>query len=296
MSQYPVPPPSYGSTAPKNSNYRDEARDPLLGSSSRGGGAYFDQPEAGDVPDDFKYGVTVSESSAEIRNAFVRKVYTILFCQILATCIVGGTISRSDSAISWVQQHTWSFYVPLFGTLINLGLLYWKRHSVPLNFIFLSTFTVMEAFTLGVVVAMYKNDIVLEALLITLGVFLGLTLFTFQSKYDFEGLGPWLFGGLIALLMTGLIGSIFGFSSTMDLLYAIGGTLLFSGYIIYDTYLINSRLSPDEYIMGAISLYLECVSVYNLPSISAYDLPRLSNSFINLFLSILRLLNNVEER
>jgi len=63
-----------------------------------------------------------------------------------------------------ILHSTWSFYVPLFGTLINLGLLYWKRHSVPLNFILLSTFTLMEAFTLGVVVAFYDNVIVLQAL------------------------------------------------------------------------------------------------------------------------------------
>lgn len=87
--------------------------------------------------------------------------------------------------------------------------------------------------------------------------FLGLTLFTFQSKYDFSGMGPWLFGGLIALMMTGLVGFLFPFNRTMDLIYAIGGTLLFSGYIVYDTYMINRKLSPDEYIMGAISLYLE---------------------------------------
>lgn len=59
---------------------------------------------------------------------------------------------------------TWSFYVPLFGTLINLGLLYWKRHSHPLNLVLLSTFTVMEAFTLGVVTAFFDNIIVLQAL------------------------------------------------------------------------------------------------------------------------------------
>ena len=35
--------------------------------------------------------------------------------------------------------------------------------------------------------------------LITLGVFIGLTLFTYQSKYDFSGMGPWLFGGLVAM-------------------------------------------------------------------------------------------------
>jgi FtsH-binding integral membrane protein len=76
-------------------------------------------------------------------------------------------------------------------------------------------------------------------------------------------------------VMTGFVGIFIPFSSTMDLIYAIVGTLLFSGYVVYDTYLINSRLSPDEYIMGAISLYLD---------------------FINLFLSILRLLSNLQDR
>ena len=115
--------------------------------------------------------------------------------------------------------------------------------------------------------------------MITLGVFIGLTLLTFQSKvrplfpaflstsqlthlhlppqYDFTGLGPWLFGGLIALVMTGFVGIFIPFSRTFDLVLAIGGTLLFSGYVVYDTHIITKRLSPDEYIMGAISLYLE---------------------------------------
>jgi protein lifeguard len=34
---------------------------------------------------------------------------------------------------------------------------------------------------------MYETSIVLQALAITLAVFIGLTLFTFQSKYDFDG-------------------------------------------------------------------------------------------------------------
>ncbi|KAI0032109.1 UPF0005-domain-containing protein [Vararia minispora EC-137] len=280
MSDYPVPPPSYGTTvpSPKRSNLTEDA-EPLLASERYAGpssaNAIYQQPAFGDIPDDFKYGVTVAESAMEIRNAFVRKVYSILFCQILASTIVGGVISQSPSAISWVQAHAWSFYVPLFGTLVVLGLLFWKRHSHPLNLVLLSVFTLMEAFTLGVVTAFYNNVIVLQALLITTGVFLGLTLFTLQSKYDFSGLGPWLFGGLIALMMTGLVGIFLPFGKTMDLLYAIGGTLLFSGYVVYDTYLINARLSPDEYIMGAISLYLD---------------------FINLFLNILRLLSNAQDR
>ncbi|KAG6869104.1 hypothetical protein C0993_001669 [Termitomyces sp. T159_Od127] len=260
---YPVPPPSYGTSAPAKShnNYSSnaEAQEPLLAGGSSGAGGYYDQPDQGDLPDDFKYGTTVSDSSPEVRSAFIRKVYTILLCQILATVLVGGGISKSSEAIFWVQTHVWSFYVPLFGTLVNLGLLFWKRHSHPLNLILLSTFTLLEAFTLGVVVAFYDNVIVMQALLITFGVFIGLTLFTLQSKYDFSGMGPFLFGGLIALVMTGFVGVFLPFGKTMDLIYAIGGCLLFSGYIVYDTYTINARLSPDEFIMGAISLYLEYV-------------------------------------
>ncbi|KAH8119028.1 UPF0005-domain-containing protein [Phellopilus nigrolimitatus] len=278
MSNYSTPPPSYQPN--KSYSSTDEAAQPLLGSpragpsAGTGGNAIYDQPD-GDIPDDFKYGVSVSESSPEIRNAFVRKIYSILFCQILATCIFGGGISQSPSAIFWVQTHIWAFYVPMFGTLVTLGLLYWKRHSVPANYILLSIFTLFEAFTLGVVMAFYDNDVILQALIITLGVFTGLTLFTFQSKYDFSGLGPWLFGALLALLMTGLVGIFIPFGKTMDLIYAIGGCLIFSGYIVYDTYMISNKLSPDEFILGAISLYLD---------------------FINLFINILRLLNNVEDR
>jgi hypothetical protein len=36
--------------------------------------------------------------------AFVRKVYSILFVQIVATAIVGGVLSQSTSAITWIQQ------------------------------------------------------------------------------------------------------------------------------------------------------------------------------------------------
>jgi len=277
MSNYPTAPPSYTTGPPSYKPTNDSAKQPLLSNygsaSGSGGNAIYNQYDHGGLPDDFMYGVTAAESSIEIHNAFIRKVYTILFTQILGTCVVASLMS-SRSAVSWVQAHPWAFYIPLFGTLVNLGLLFWKRHSYPINFVLLSTFTILESMSLGVVVAFYDQVIVLQALLITLGVFLGLTLFTFQSKYDFSGLGPYLFGGLIALLMTGLVGIFIPFGRTMDLVYGLFGCLLFSGYIVFDTYLITKRLSPDEYIMGAISLYLD---------------------FINLFLMILRVLNNVND-
>ena len=62
--------------------------------------------------------------------------------------------------------------------------------------------------------------------------------------------------------MAGLVNLFIPFGQTMDIIYSLGACLLFSGYIVYDTFVITKRLSPDEYILGAISLYLEYVSFY----------------------------------
>ena len=53
-------------------------------------------------------------------------------------------------------------------TLVNLGVLFWKRHSHPLNLVLLSSFTILEALTLGVAIAFYDTQVVLQALCVAL--------------------------------------------------------------------------------------------------------------------------------
>lgn len=64
--------------------------------------------------------------------------------------------------------------------------------------------------------------------------------------------------------MVGLINVFIPFGKTMDIIFALGGCLIFSGYVLFDTYMITKRMSPDEFILGAISLYLEYVSSHPL--------------------------------
>jgi FtsH-binding integral membrane protein len=89
------------------------------------------------------------------------------------------------------------------------------------------------------------------------------------SKKDFSYLGGMLFVGLITLIVAGLV-LMFVHSSMLGTLYSVGGVLIFSGYVLYDTSRIMQRLQADEAVSGAVSLYLD---------------------FLNLFLFILRLLN-----
>lgn len=57
-TQYPLPP-AYQATGSSRKPLIDaglEPADPLLGRARSPGGAFYDQPEQGDVPDDFKVG------------------------------------------------------------------------------------------------------------------------------------------------------------------------------------------------------------------------------------------------
>lgn len=53
---------------------------------------------------------------------------------------------------------------------------------------------------------------------------------------------------------------IFGFQTGS--VYALLGSILFSMYIIYDTYMIAERLDPEDYIVAAIELYLDLINLF----------------------------------
>jgi len=150
-------------------------------------------------------------------------------------------------------------------------LTYWKRKSYPTNLLFLSGFTLLEAYTISVIVSFYKTSVVLEAVLLTGGIFVFLTLFACQTKYDFTSWMPYLFGSLWGLVLFSFMYMWFPYNSTAELIYGGLAALIFSGYILVDTQLIMRHHHVEEEIAAAISLYLD---------------------IINLFLAILRILNS----
>ncbi|KAK0749063.1 inhibitor of apoptosis-promoting Bax1-domain-containing protein [Schizothecium vesticola] len=256
---YTQPPPSYQA---ESSSAQDDAL--LFGGAPRN--------SEGEVPDDFKFGGTVAEATIDIRNQFIRKVYTILTVQLLVTGLVSALSFMSEGYKTWIQTHPALVWVSLFGAMAMMGLTYWKRHSYPTNLLFLSGFTLLEAYTISVIVSFYKTSIVLNAVLLTGGIFIFLTAFACQSKYDFTSWMPYLFGALWGLVLFSFMYMFIpGYSSTAELIYGGVAALIFSGYILVDTQLVMRHHHVEEEIAAAISLYLD---------------------IINLFLAILRILNS----
>ncbi|KAL1866512.1 hypothetical protein Daus18300_006747 [Diaporthe australafricana] len=223
------------------------------------------------VPDDFKFGGSVAEATIDIRNQFIRKVYTILTVQLLVTGAVSTISFVSPAYKEWIQGHPALVFISMFGAIGMMLLTYWKRHSYPTNLLFLSGFTLLEAYTISVIVSFYKTSIVLNAVILTAGIFVFLTAFACQTKYDFTSWMPYLFGGLWGLILFGFMAAFFPYSSTGELIYGGLAALIFSGYILVDTQMVMRKHHVEEEIAAAISLYLD---------------------IINLFLAILRILNS----
>lgn len=253
--EYSQPPPSYDAEA--------STQAALLGGVPRS--------EDDNIPDDFKFGGVVSEATLDIRMAFIRKVYAILTVQLLATAAVSGLSMASEGYRNWIRNNPWMMWTSLIGSFVFLGLTFWKRKSYPTNLLFLAGFTALEAYSISVIVSFTDNMIVLEAVIFTGGIFVALSLFACQSKYDFTSWIPYLFGAIWVLILFGFMAAFFPYNSQVELGYGIVSALIFSAYILVDTQLIMRHYHVEEEIAAAISLYLD---------------------IINLFLAILRILNS----
>jgi FtsH-binding integral membrane protein len=135
------------------------------------------------------------------------------------------------------------------------------RHSHPTNLILLAVFTAAEGVLIGNISAQYKIASVALAVIITAGVTLGLTVYAMRTKKDFTMQGGLLLTLLLTLIFTSLVG-VFIRSPVFDLLIAGGGALLFGAYIVFDVQMLaggkhtTHQLSPDDYVVGAITIYL----------------------------------------
>lgn len=208
---------------------------------------------------------TARPDDRAIRMAFIRRVYGILSGQLLLTFAVCACFALYQPTRQFVLYHAngllWCSTILCFGTLLPLN---FYRRSYPTNYCLLATFTVSMATMVGLVTALYAEagagDLVLEAVAITASVFIVLTIYTLQSKWDFSFLGAGLGMCLWIMILWGFFGIIFGLKTGS--VYALLGSILFSGFIIYDTYMIAERLDPEDYVVAAIELYLDLVNLF----------------------------------
>ncbi|CDK27771.1 unnamed protein product [Kuraishia capsulata CBS 1993] len=220
------------------------------------------EPRESQIPNDFKFSTNVSECDVQIRQVFLRKVYSLLCMQLLTTFLTGAVIYNNTAIKDWCLNNMWMFFVSIAGSFGFMIAAYIKSKSYPYNLLLLTGFTLCESYGVGLATSLFDSNVVLQAVLITLIVFLGLTIFTFQTKYDFTQWQGWASGALFALLGFGIVGMFLPYNSGMEVFYSWAGALLFSVFIVIDTQMIMKKFHPDEEVSATIILYLDVINLF----------------------------------
>ncbi|MBN3283459.1 LFG4 protein, partial [Polyodon spathula] len=192
---------------------------------------------------------------------FLRKVYSILSIQIILTTVTSAVFMYSDSIKNFVHASPALVLISAVGSLGLIFALAIYRHQHPVNLYLLLGFTLFEAVTVATAVTFYEYSVVLQAFALTAAVFVGLTAYTFQSRRDFSKLGAGLFACLWILIIASFM-RLFFHNETVELVLAGAGALVFCGFIIFDTHLLMHKLSPEEYILASINLYLDIINLF----------------------------------
>ncbi|KAM8981328.1 protein lifeguard 2 [Sminthopsis crassicaudata] len=216
---------------------------------------------------------TFSWDDPNVRRIFVRKVYSILMIQLLMTVGVVALFTFCEPVKMYVQSNPawyWASYAVFFMTYLILACCSGPRRYFPWNLILLSIFTLSMAYLTGMLSSYYNTKSVLLCLGITALVCLSVTLFSFQTKFDFTSCQGILFVLLMVMFFSGILLAIilpFQYVPWLHGIYAVLGAIVFTMFLAFDTQLLmgNRRysLSPEEYIFGALNIYLDIVYIFS---------------------------------
>ena len=99
-----------------------------------------------------------------------------------------------------------------------------------------------------------------EAAVITLAIFIGLTVTVFVTRKDFSFLRGVLSIGIFAAFGVIIASVLFGF--TLGSLFSGAMVLLMAGYILYETTLVMKHFRPTQHVAAALMLFTTVVTLF----------------------------------
>ena len=198
------------------------------------------------------------------RQAFVIKVYAIVAAQLSVSVIGTGYVLSSEDAQEWMKDHIYLHFVAIVVGIALLCAIHCCKNNariVPRNYILLGLFTICWSYMVAGFAGQFEPEIVFMAAALTFAMFIGLTLFACFCKMRMTVLWGIAAAGTIAVWPMIIFFWIFPSKAFYNVL-CFFIVILTSIYIIFDTKLIMGYLSVDEYIIGALILYVDIVQLF----------------------------------
>ncbi|MBA2538276.1 MAG: Bax inhibitor-1 family protein [Deltaproteobacteria bacterium] len=184
-------------------------------------------------------------------------VSMLILCAVLIFLMMGAERLAAHSTSRGLQ------YAGL-----GLGIALQTFMLMPLIWILMlkfSSFSAADAMAIraGVMVPVLNGvaaEILLQATVITLVIFVGLTGVVFVTKKDFSFMRGALVVGSFAMMGVGLAAILFGFS--LGALFSGFVVLLMAGWILYETSAIMKSYPPTAHVVAALVLFVTVATMF----------------------------------
>jgi len=232
-------------------------------------------------------------------RAYMLRVYNWMASGLVLTGLVAYAIfavpalhalfytTRMDAAGDLVQAPTILSYIAIFaplGFVLVLSFGINKLSTTAAQALFWAFCAVMGA-SLTTILMVYTGTSVAEVFFITAGTFAGTSLYGYTTGRNLTSWGSFFFMGLIGIILASVV-NIFLHSSAIQFAISILGVFIFLGLTAYDTQRIKAS-------------YLQFGGAYGAEMAgkrSVYDALQLYLNFINLFMFLLQLFGQRNNR
>ncbi len=219
------------------------------------------------------------------RSNIMYKVYGWMASGLAVTGLTAYGLYSNLPLFMSLMSHKWLIFGLMFAQIILVVILsaYIIRMSYATSIMLFFTYAFLLGITLSSIFMVYQVQSIGLVFAITAGMF-GLTaLYGYFTDSDLSSMGSILMMALFGIIIAGIV-NMFVHSSTFDYILAFISVIIFAGLTAYDVQKIKQlewqcagdhNLTRKISILGALTLYLD---------------------FVNLFLSLLRLLGQKKEQ
>ena len=227
-----------------------------------------------------------SSLSADLARDFFRNVYTYMFGALGISGILAYTVGTNTSYFTSLFISAEGGISPVFWIIafapLGIGLLIqWGYHRLSMG-VLLALFilySVLMGLSLSTIFLVYEMGSIASTFFVAAGAFAGMAILGYTTKTDLTKFGSLLYMVFIGMFIAGIV-NIFMKNDQMGCIIACLGVFVFTGLTAYSMQQLksvatNTDLTEEERnklsLIGGLQLYI---------------------LFINLFLSLLRLLGN----
>ncbi len=204
------------------------------------------------------------------RVAFIRRTYGHLLAAVLAFTALCGLVLSNEALAQrlttmLVGHQWWLVLVAFFAASWVARKLAYSGASAGAQYAGLVLYTVAEAVIFTPLLYLTQlhfggNDVILQAGIVTLFIFAGLTGIVMLTRTDFSFLRNILWLGALAAIV--LVGLSFFTPIVLGTWFVVGMVVLMSGFILYDTSNVMHHFRTDQHVAAALELFASLATLF----------------------------------